>query len=53
MHIISGDLRIIENEKLRKIVSKGPNYRETRYTLFYENQYNWTLGLLFLKFLDF
>ena len=27
-HIISGDLRIITNQKLRKLISKGPNYRE-------------------------
>ena len=25
--IIQGDLRVIENKKLRKIISKGPNYR--------------------------
>ena len=29
-HILTGDLRIIENNKLRKIVSKGPNYREPK-----------------------
>ena len=29
-HIITGDLRIIQNNKLRKIISKGPNYREAR-----------------------
>ena len=27
-HIINGDLRIIENKKLRKIVSTGLNYRQ-------------------------
>ena len=27
-HIISGDLRIIQNNKLRKLISKGPKYRE-------------------------
>ena len=27
-HIITGDLRITENKKLCKIISKGPNYRE-------------------------
>ena len=27
-HIVSGDLRIITNPKLRKLFSKGPNYRE-------------------------
>ena len=29
-HIITGDLRIIENNKLRKLLTKGPNYREPR-----------------------
>ena len=29
-HIISGDLRIITNTKLRKLFSKGPNYREPK-----------------------
>ena len=29
-HIVSGDLRIISNLKLRKLLSKGPNYREPR-----------------------
>ena len=29
-HIITGDLRIIENAKLRKLLTKGPNYREPR-----------------------
>ena len=28
-HIITGDLRIIE-KKLRKTISKGPNYRESK-----------------------
>ena len=28
--IISGDLRIIENSKLRRLLTKGPNYREPR-----------------------
>ena len=27
-HIITGDLRFIENQNLRKLISKGPNYRE-------------------------
>jgi len=30
MHIITGDLRIIENHKLRYLFSKGPNYREAK-----------------------
>lgn len=29
-HIVSGDLRIVSNEKLRKLLSKGPNYREPK-----------------------
>jgi hypothetical protein len=29
-HIMTGDLRIIENQHLRKLISKGPNYREPR-----------------------
>ena len=29
-HIVSGDLRIISNVKLRKLFSKGPNYREPK-----------------------
>ena len=29
-HIITGDLRLIENQSLRKIISKGPNYREPK-----------------------
>ena len=28
-HVLTGDLRIITNSKLRKLVSKGPNFRET------------------------
>ena len=29
-HIITGDLRITENKKLRKLLTKGPNYTEPR-----------------------
>ena len=29
-HIVTGDLRIIENQKLRWLFSKGPNYRESK-----------------------
>ena len=29
-HIITGDLRIIANLKLRKIISEGLNYKESR-----------------------
>ena len=27
-HIITGDLRIVKNRKLRRLLSKGPKYRE-------------------------
>ena len=27
-HIITGNLRIIKNSKLKKLLAKGPNYRE-------------------------
>ena len=27
-HIVTGDLRVIKNRKLRSIMSKGPTYRE-------------------------
>ena len=29
-HIVTGDLKFIENNRLRKLLSKGPNYREPR-----------------------
>ena len=29
-HVVSGDLRIINDQKLRKLFSKGPNYREAK-----------------------
>ena len=29
-HIVTGDLRVINNPKLRKLLSKGPNYREPK-----------------------
>ena len=29
-HIITGDLKIIENKKTRKLLTKNPNYREPR-----------------------
>ena len=32
--VISGDLRVIENAKLKKIVAKGPNYKNP-------NRVNW------------
>ena len=29
-HVVTGDLRIIKNDKLRKLFSKGPKYREKK-----------------------
>ena len=29
-HVVTGDLRIIRNKKLRKLISKGPNFREKK-----------------------
>ena len=29
-HIITGNLNIVEDEKLRNLLSKGPNYREPK-----------------------
>ena len=29
-HVVTGDLRIIENLKLRKLLAKGPNFREPK-----------------------
>ena len=29
-HVITGDLRIVKNSKLRKLFTKGPNYREPK-----------------------
>ena len=29
-HIVTGDLRVITNQKLRKLFSRGPNYREPK-----------------------
>ena len=28
-HILTGNLNIIKNQQLRKLISKGPKYRET------------------------
>ena len=30
-HVVTGDLRIITNPKLRKLISKGPNFRENKF----------------------
>ena len=37
-HVITGDLSIIKNSKLRKLFSKGPNYRECK-------SLNWKAGV--------
>ena len=29
-HIVTGDLRIVTNGKLRKLLTKGPKYREPK-----------------------
>ena len=36
-HIITGDLHIVKNRKLRRLLSKGPKYRE-------ENTTDWDLN---------
>ena len=36
-HIVSGDLRLIKNNRLRKLVAKGPKYREGKFI-------NWELN---------
>ena len=36
-YVIIGDLRIIENKKLRKLLTKGPNYREQQKYKFQES----------------
>ena len=33
-HIVTKDLRVIDNSKLRSLLSKGPNYREPRFSNF-------------------
>ena len=45
-HVITGDLRIIENARLRELVAKGPKYREP-------NRVNWkATETLFLESID-
>ena len=45
-HVINGDLRVIENAKLRELVAKGPKYREP-------NKVNWkATETMFLKSID-
>ena len=41
-HVITGNLGIIENRKLRKLLSKGPSYRE-------QNNINWNTNLKILR----
>ena len=45
-HVITGDLRVIENAKLRELVAKGPKYREP-------NRVNWKAKeTMFLESID-
>ena len=45
-HVIIGDLRVIENAKLRELVAKGPKYREP-------NRVNWkATETMFLESID-
>ena len=45
-HVITGDLRVIENAKLRELVAKGPKYREP-------NRVNWkATETMFLESID-
>ena len=41
-HVVTGNLSIIENRKLRKILGKGPSYRE-------QNNINWDTNQKILK----
>ena len=41
-HVVTGNLGIIENRKLRKLLSKGPSYRE-------QNNINWDTNQKILK----
>ena len=42
-HVITGDLKVIQNAKLRELVAKGPKYREP-------NKVNWKA--MFLESID-
>ena len=45
-HVITGDLRVTENAKLRELVAKGPKYREP-------NRVNWkATETMFLESID-
>ena len=41
-HVVTGNLGIVENRKLRKLISKGPSYRE-------QNNINWDTNLKIIK----
>ena len=41
-HVVTGNLGIVENRKLRKLLSKGPSYRE-------QNNINWDTNQKILK----
>ena len=41
-HVITGNLGIVENRKLRKLLDKGPSFRE-------QNNNNWDTNLKILK----
>ena len=44
-HILTGNLSIVKNNKLRKILSKGPKFRETRGLNFYKAKESITEGI--------
>ena len=45
-YVITGDLRVIDNAKLRELVAKGPKYREP-------NRVNWkATETMFLESID-
>ena len=50
-YVITGDLRIIENERLRELVAKGPKYRRPKYRK--PNRVNWkATETMFLESID-
>ena len=44
-HIITGDLNIVDNDKLRKLISKGPKYREPKRFSYAKAKNSIVLGL--------
>ena len=45
-HMVTGDLKVIENAKLRELVAKGPKHRES-------NRVNWkATETMFLESID-